>query len=230
MRIHELPTNEQPRERLIALGPDALSDAELLAVLMRTGYQGVSVVQLAQNVLAAEGGLLQLLQLSCSDFCRHKGLGQAKYVMLQASIALARRSIFQRLQRQGLSCVNDVSDYLRIQLACETREVFGVLFLDNGHSLLHFAKLFYGSLTATQVDVAEIMRSALSCRASALILCHNHPSGRVDPSSADDAVTHQIAAAGQMLNIRVLDHVIVGYGALYSYAEHKPEILTGLAK
>jgi len=230
MLIRELPSGEQPREKLIQRGADALSDAELLAVLLRTGYQGVSVVQLAQQLLAEAGGLQPLLQWTRADFCRRKGLGLAKYVQLHAALALARRTIEQQLCRRTLNSPEEVVDYLRLQLAGETREVFGVLYLDNANAMLHFAKLFAGSLNAAQVHVAEVMRSALEQRASALILCHNHPSGKITPSRADDQVTRRIAEAAGMLDIRLLDHVIVGSGKVYSYAANNPRLLQASAQ
>ena len=227
MLIRDLPSSEQPREKLIRHGVESLSDTELLALLLRTGYKGVSVVELARQLLREYGGIQPLLQLPYAKFCAHKGLGKSRYVQLHAAVALARRTIEQQLSKTRVNSPEEVVDYLRLQLAGETREVFAVLYLDNANSMLRFVRLFAGSQSSTEIHPAEIMRTALECRASAMILCHNHPSGNCNPSQADNLATRRIANAAAMLDLRLLDHVIIGSGKVYSYANNNPSLLQG---
>lgn len=220
MVLKDIPAAARPREKLLTLGPASLADAELIALLLRTGLPGTSVLQLAQQLLDAFGGLRGLLQASASDLRRIKGLGPAKRAEISAVMELARRSLAQRLAlRTVLSAPQDVKDYLRLQLAHEEREVFAVMFLDAQNQLLQFEALFRGTLSQTSVYPREVVKRALALQASAVILAHNHPSGVAEPSQADEFVTQALKQALQLVDVRVLDHVVVGGEQAVSFAE-----------
>lgn len=233
MPLKDLPTDAQPREKLLARGPGALSDAELLAILLRTGMAGKGVLQLAQELLGAPrrepgsermgggfGGIAGLLGASADDLRRIKGLGPAKRAELVAVLELARRALAQQLrEREVFDAPQAVHQYLQLHLANRAHEVFAVLFLDSQHRLIAMEELFRGTLTQTSVYPREVVLRALHHQAAALILAHNHPSGSVQASRADEALTQTLKAALALVDVRVLDHIIVAPGATLSMAE-----------
>ncbi len=220
MVLKDLPADARPREKLLARGAGALADAELVALLLRTGLKGVSVLQLAQQLLDACGGVRGLLMAQADDLQRVKGLGPAKRAEIAAVIELARRSLAQQLaERPVLATPAQVKDYLQLQLGGRSAEVFAVLFLDAQQRLLRFEEMFQGTLSQTSVYPREVVKRALECHAGSVILAHNHPSGVAEPSHADLALTRALATALQTVDVRVLDHLVVGHGAVVSFAE-----------
>ena len=221
MPLKDLPPDARPREKLLARGPGALGDAELLALLLRTGIAGTSVLQLAQQLLDQFGGVAGLLHAGADDLKRVKGLGgPAKRAELVAVLELARRALAQQLkERQVFDSPAAVKDYLRLQLAQRAHEVFAVLFLDAQHRMIALEELFRGTLTQTSVYPREVALRALHHHAAAVVLAHNHPSGSVAPSRADEALTQSLKAALALIDVRVVDHVIVAPGAALSMAE-----------
>ncbi|CAB5686128.1 DNA repair protein RadC [Delftia tsuruhatensis] len=222
MAIKDLPAEAKPREKLAARGPSALSDTELLAIVLRTGMAGKGVLQLAQELLElpGQGGLSGLLQAGYADLCHIKGLGPAKRAELLAVLELARRAMAQQLrERPALTSPQAVASYVQMHLAARPHEVFAVLFLDGQHRLIALEEMFRGTLTRTSVYPREVALRALHHHAGAVILAHNHPSGRVEPSAADRAITQSLQAALNLIDIQVLDHLIVAPGAALSMAE-----------
>jgi DNA repair protein RadC len=221
MSFTDLPLEARPREKLMALGPGSLADAELLALLLRTGLPGKNVLQLAQDLLDGFGGINGLLHAGLDDLRRIKGLGgSAKRSNLAAVLELARRAMAQGLkERELFESPDAVKHYVQLQLAARPHEVFAALFLDAQHRLIALEELFRGTLTQTSVYPREVVTRALHHRAAALILAHNHPSGCVEPSRADEALTHTLRAALALIDVRVLDHVIVAPGRALSMAE-----------
>jgi DNA repair protein RadC len=234
MPMKDLPADARPREKLLARGPGALSDSELLALLLRTGTAGRGVLQMAQELLAEPvvgnsgertggfGGISGLLNARLDDLKRVKGMGgDAKRAELAAVLELARRAVAQQLQqREIFSSPGAVKQYLQLTLAGRPHEVFAVLFLDAQNRLVALEELFRGTLTQTSVYPREVVQQALHHRAAAVVLAHNHPSGTVQPSRADEALTQTLKAALALVDVRVLDHVIVAPGAALSMAEH----------
>ena len=222
MPIKDLPLDAQPREKLVQRGAGALSDAELLAIVLRTGMAGKTVLQMADELLnlPGTGGLAGLLAASYKDLSAVKGLGPAKRAELMAVLELARRATAQRLrEREVFASPEAVKHYLQLHLAAKTHEVFAVLFLDSQNRLLALEELFRGTLTQTSVYPREVVLRALHHQAAAVILAHNHPSGSVQPSSADKSLTATLQSALALVDVRVLDHIIVGPGAACSMAE-----------
>lgn len=221
MGLKDLPADARPREKLIARGAAALSDSELLALLLRTGVAGTHVLQLAQQLLDHFGGIAGLLQAGAEDLRRIKGLGgTAKRAELLAVLELSRRALAQQLaQRPLFDAPQAVKDYLRLHLAARPHEVFAVLFLDSQHRLLAMEELFRGTLNQTSVYPREVVQRALHHHAAAVVLAHNHPSGDVEPSRADEALTQTLKAALALVDVRVLDHIVVGPGKALSMAE-----------
>ena len=233
MALKDLPTDAQPREKLLARGPAALADAELLAILLRTGIVGKGVLQMAQELLEPPGvdpdtghitggfgGIAGLLHTSAADLERIKGLGPAKRAELVAVLELARRALAQQLrEREVFDSPNTVKHYLQLHLAAKGHEVFAVLFLDAQNRLLAMEELFRGTLTQTSVYPREVVLRALHHQAAAVVLAHNHPSGSVQPSRADEALTQTLKTTLALVDVRVLDHVIVAPGQALSMAE-----------
>ena len=221
MSLKDLPADARPREKLLARGPGALSDAELLALLLRTGTAGRGVLQMAQEVLQTFGGIAALLHAGADDLKRVKGLGgSAKRAELMAVLELARRALAEQLkERAAFDSATAVKDYLQLHLAARPHEVFAVLFLDAQHKLIALEELFRGTLTQTSVYPREVALRALHHHAAAVILAHNHPSGGVQPSRADEAITQNLKSALALIDVRVLDHVIVAPGQALSMAE-----------
>ena len=220
MLLKDIPPDARPREKLLAHGPAALADAELIALLLRTGLPGVSVLQLAQQVLDSFGGLSGLLHASSDDLKRIKGLGPAKRAEISAVIELARRSLRQQLsERPVFDAPPKVKEYVSLQLAQRGHEVFAVLFLDAQNRLLKLEEMFRGTLTQTSVYPREVVKRALELHAAAVILAHNHPSGAAEPSRADEYLTQTLKSALALVDVRVLDHLVVGQGQVVSFAE-----------
>ena len=223
MPLKDLPPDARPREKLLARGPGALSDAELLALLLRTGLAGKGVLQLAQELLDEQtgfGGMAGLLHATADDLKRIKGLGPAKRAELVAVLELARRAMAEQLkERAALDTPEAVKHYLQLHLGAKKHEVFAVLLLDSQHRLLALEELFRGTLSQTSVYPREVVLRALHHHAAAVVLAHNHPSGTVQPSHADEALTQALKAALALVDVRVLDHVIVAPGQALSMAE-----------
>ncbi len=219
MGIKDLPPGARPREKLLARGPQALSDVELLAILLRTGMAGKNVFELSQELLAANG-IAGLLQATPASLKLVKGLGPAKQAELLAVFEIARRAMLQRLQERAAFHTPDaVKQYLQLQLGHKNHEVFAVLFLDSQNRLLAMEELFRGTLSQTSVYPREVVLRALHHQAAAVVLSHNHPSGSVQPSRADEALTQNLKASLALVDVRVLDHIIVGQGQSLSMAE-----------
>ncbi|HUP09895.1 MAG TPA: DNA repair protein RadC [Caldimonas sp.] len=218
--MKDIPADARPREKLAALGPAALADVELLALLLRTGLAGVSVLALAQQVLETCGGLRGLLHAQPADLARVKGLGPAKRAEIAAVLELARRALAQELATQPVfDAPAKVKDYLRLQLGARPHEVFGVVFLDAQNRLIAFEDMFRGTLTQTSVYPREVVKRALELRAAAVILAHNHPSGAAEPSRADEYLTQTLKSALALVDVRVLDHLVVAHASVVSFAE-----------
>ena len=221
MSIREWPDAERPREKLLTRGAAALSDAELLAIFLRTGVAGSSAVDLARELIKTYGSLRRLFEAEREEFCQGRGLGTAKYVQLQAVLEMSRRYLQADLQRgESIEGVRDPRRYLATQLRHQSEEVFACLFLDNRHRLISFEKLFYGTIDGASVHPRRVVKRALYHNAAAVILAHNHPSGIAEPSRADEQITLRLREALGLIDVRVLDHVIVGDGEhTVSFAE-----------
>lgn len=218
--MKHLPADQRPREKLLARGAAALADAELLALPLRTGYKGRSVVAMADDVLLHCGGFAGLLNTAPDQLKGVKGLGPAKRAELLAVMEMARRALAQQLAAAPVfDSPARVKDYLALQLAGRPHEVFAVLFLDAQHRLLRLEELFHGTLTQTSVYPREVVKRALQLNAGAVVLAHNHPSGVAEPSRADEYLTQTLKTALQLVDVRVLDHVVVGQGQVVSMAE-----------
>lgn len=220
--IREWPEEERPREKMLRDGPAKLSDAELVAILLRSGIKGKGVTSLAQELIIGMGGIRHLLSLTEKDLNSVKGLGPAKKTALLAVAELAKRSL--RAQMIGKNYVRDPSavvDYLYASLRDRKTEVFKVLFLDKGNGILGEEDLFFGTVDEAAVHPREVVRRALEMHATAVILVHNHPSGRIQPSQEDKAVTRKIQEACAAIGIRLLDHLIIGDNAFFSFQEHQ---------
>ena len=219
MRISDWPAAERPRERLLALGPEALGDAELIAIFLRTGVRGKSALDLARDLLARCGGLSQLLGAGrIPDGV--KGLGPAKKAELGAVLELAKRALKEQLRANSvLGSPGAVRDYLRLRIGALEHEVFLALLLDSQHRVLKALELFRGTLTQTSVYPREVVKAALAANAAAVIFAHNHPSGVAQPSQADELLTRQLKEALGVVEIKVLDHFIVAGNQCLSFAE-----------
>ena len=220
MVLKDIPADARPREKLLAQGAAALADAELIALLLRTGLQGVPVLTLAQQMLDRFGGLAGLLHTDAERLKQVKGLGPAKRAEVAAVLELARRAVLEQLsQRPVFETPAQVKHYVQLQLGALAHEVFAVLFLDAQHRLLHYEEMFRGSLTQTSVYPREVVKRALELGAAAVILAHNHPSGAAEPSRADEFLTQTLKSALALVDVRVLDHLVVGQGQAVSFAE-----------
>ncbi|WP_089728912.1 RadC family protein [Candidatus Thiosymbion oneisti] len=220
MSITEWPEEERPREKLLSRGAQALTDAELLAIFLRTGVSGKSAVDLARDLLAELGGLKGLFGADEKGFCRLKGLGKAKYAQLQAMLALSRRYLEEEIKdRDLLTSPETTRAYLKAQLYHHAREVFACVFLDNRHRVIRCEELFQGTIDGANVHPREVVRRALELHASAVIFAHNHPSGVTEASQADLRITQRLKDALALVEVRVLDHFIVGEGDAASLAE-----------
>jgi len=219
MSIAHWPSSERPREKLLSKGAEALSDAELLAIFLRTGCKGKSAVDLARQLLTDFGGLKPMLQASEADFCQHNGLGPAKYTQLQAVLEMAKRHLYEQLSRGDALCSpTETRQFLTAQLASYPHEVFACLFLDNRNRIISFEKMFFGTIDGASVYPREVVRLALKKNAASVIFAHNHPSGVAEPSAADEAITQRLKQALGLVDIRVLDHFVIG-DEVVSFAE-----------
>ncbi len=223
MSITDWPAGERPREKLLERGASALSDAELLAIFLRTGVVGKSAVDLARELLARFGNLTQLFAAGEKEFCAIHGMGQAKYVQLQAVLEMSRRALQEEMQSgDALASPRAVRDYLQLLLRGRQQEVFVVIFLDAQHRVIASEELFHGTLTQTSVYPREVVKRALFHNAAAVILAHNHPSGDNEPSEDDLEITKRIKEAGKIMGVEILDHVIIVKGKKpYSFKESK---------
>ncbi|NOT11743.1 MAG: DNA repair protein RadC [Methylococcaceae bacterium] len=221
MTIKDWPAEDRPREKLLQRGSGALTDAELLAIFLRTGTHGKSAVDLARELLSSFGSLKALLEADQQRFCLANGLGSAKYSQLQAVLEMARRHFKEVLQRgNALTSPEITRAYLSAQLRGYNYEVFACLFLDNQHRVIQFEELFRGTIDGASVYPREVAKQALQHNAAAVIFAHNHPSGICEPSQADRHITDKLKQALALFDIRVLDHFIIGDGEPYSFAEH----------
>ena len=220
MAITDWPADQRPRERLIQLGPRALSDTELLAVFLRVGVSGKSAVDLARDLVGHFGSLNGMFAASLGDFSALHGLGPAKFAQLQAVLELARRAIGETLREgESLCAPAAVRTYLQLLFAHQAHESFVVLFLDVRNRLIATDELFRGTLTHTSVYPREVVKAGLRHNAASVILSHNHPSGNAEPSQADHLLTKALQQALMLIDIRVLDHAIVAGNRFYSFAE-----------
>ena len=220
MAITDWPKQERPREKLASRGAASLSDAELLAIFLRTGVKGKSAVDLARELLTRFGNLTDLFAASESAFCQTAGMGPAKYAQLQAVMEMTRRALHEEIrQRDALTSPQAVRDYLRLNLQSREHEVFATLFLDAQNRVIAVEEMFRGTLTQTSVYPREVVKRALHHNAAAVIFAHNHPSGVAEPSKADELLTQALKQALALVDIKVLDHFIVAVGASISLAE-----------
>jgi DNA repair protein RadC len=214
--ILELPKDERPREKLLIYGASRLTDAELLAIFLRTGVKGKSAITLAQELIDNFGSLPALLTASHSEFCQHLGLGDAKYAQLQAVLEMAKRHYLAEAKMgERVTSTSIAVRLLRKQIQDETRESICGLFLDSKHRVIAAEVLAVGSLREAPIYPRELVRRALAHNAAALILAHNHPSGDPTPSEADISITKQLKTTLQPLDVRLLDHIIIGKGFSY---------------
>jgi DNA repair protein RadC len=220
MILKDLPEDTRPREKLLARGAGALSDAELLALLLRTGLPGKNALQMGQELMNTFGGLAGLLHTTPEALKSIKGLGPAKRAEIVAVLELARRALAEELREKTLfDTPQAVRDYLQLQLGSRLHEVFAVLFLDSQHRLIVLEELFRGTLTQTSVYPREVVIRALALNAASVVLAHNHPSGSATPSRADEALTHNLKSALALVDVRVLDHFVVTSTQAVSMAE-----------
>ena len=220
MSIRDWPASDRPREKLLERGADILTDAELLAIFLRTGLPGRSAVDLARDLLIRFGSLRGLLAASQSDFCAAHGLGQAKYAQLQAVLEMGRRHLDENLrERDSLNDPIAVRRYLQSRLRGLDHEVFAALFLDSQHRLIAYEVLTHGTLDGASIYPREVVKAALRLGAAAVIFAHNHPSGFAEPSAADRVLTDRLRDALSLVDVRVLDHFVIGEGRPVSFAE-----------
>ena len=220
MVLKDIPAGARPREKLLAHGAASLADAELIALLLRTGFKGCSVLQLAQTMLDHFGGMQGLLHARADDLKPIKGLGPAKRAEIAAVVELARRALAQELtHRPVFDAPAKVKSYLQLQLGAREFEVFAVMFLDAHSRLIKLEEMFRGTITQTSVYPREVVKRALDIGAAAVILAHNHPSGAAEPSKADEYLTQTLTSALKLVDVRVLDHFVVGAHDVVSFAE-----------
>ena len=220
MSIAHWPPQERPRERLISEGPGHLTDAELVAILLRTGRPGVSALDLARGLLTRFGGLVGLFHASLDDYRDQPGIGREKYALFQAHRELSQRYMLERIRRTDvLSCSAATREYLRARYRPMKSEVFSCLFLNNQHHIVRMEDLFQGTIDGAAVYPREVVRRCLELNAAAVIFAHNHPSGVAEPSQADIAITRRLKSALDTIDVRVLDHFVVGDPEVVSFAE-----------
>jgi DNA repair protein RadC len=220
MKITDWPKQERPREKLLLKGAATLSDSELLAIFLRTGIKGYSALDLARKLLTEFGSLRRLLGASEHDFCQIKGLGQAKFAQLQASVEMSQRFMAETLiKTDAFSSVEQTQAYLMGKLRDQPHEVFAMLLLDSQHRLIKYRPMFYGTIDSATVYPRVLVQQALIDNAAAVILAHNHPSGIAEPSQADKSITKRVIAAFNLMDIKVLDHFVIGDGIAVSFAQ-----------
>ncbi len=210
-RIKDLDSDDRPRERLAALGPGALSNAELLAILLRTGIKGMNAVQLAQTLLVEIGGLIGIHRLSLPELQEMKGIGFTKAAQIQAAVELGRRlAIVHEEDKPRIQSPQDAANLLLYEMGALEQEHLRVMLLDTRNQVIKFVEVYRGSLNSSVIRVGEVFREAVRRNAAAIIVAHNHPSGDPTPSPEDIAVTRAIVDAGKLLDIEVLDHLVIG--------------------
>jgi len=220
MPISDWPEQERPREKLLSKGAASLSDAELLAIFVRTGRRGKTAIDLSRDLLTEFNGLRGMIEADYSTFCKTRGLGLAKYSQIQAAIELGKRYLEENLGKKDvLSSPNDTKNFLLAQLRAYPHEVFACLFLDNRHQIICFDEMFSGTIDGASVYPREVVKQALARNAAAVIFAHNHPSGIAEPSLADKNITRRLQEALKLVDIRVLDHFIIGDNTAVSFAE-----------
>ncbi len=220
MAISQWPADERPREKLTKNGAGALSDAELLAIFLRTGVKGKSAVDVGRDLLRQFGGLRQVLNAGQTALAGASGLGPAKSAQLMAALELGKRYLAQKLEKEGpLTSPKQAADFLTHQLRDQAREVFAVVYLDTRHQVITYEELFHGTISGATVHPREVVKSALRYNAAAIIIAHNHPSGIAEPSRADATLTARLKEALQMVDIRLLDHLVIGDGEFVSMAD-----------
>lgn len=220
MSILDWPTQERPREKLLQQGPEALSDAELLAIFLRTGIPGKTAVDMARELLIEFQSLRRLFEASAERFCQVPGLGMAKYVQLQAVLEMSKRHFGEALrEKPAFPNSQATKRYLMAALRGYQQEVFACLFLDNQHRMISFEKLFYGTINCVAVHPREVIKKALQHSAAAVIFAHNHPSGMSHPSFEDKAMTKKLVVALELIDVRLIDHFIIGDSVVTSFAE-----------
>lgn len=220
MAIKDWPAQDRPREKLLQRGAEALTDAELLAIFLRSGIAGKSAIDLARDLLDTFGGLPAMFAATQEAFCTGKGLGSAKYAQLQAVLEMGRRYLQKSLtETDALTSPELTRQYLAHRLRGLQHEVFAVMFLDNKHRLIKFEEMFRGTLSGASVYPREVVKAALRHNAAAVIFSHNHPSGVAEPSQDDERITQRLKRALELIDVRVLDHIIIGDGCEVSFAE-----------
>jgi len=220
MAIRDWPETERPREKLLQLGSQSLSNAELVALVLGQGCRDRDAVTVARNAIQHFGTLHGLLSAEVREYCQVSGMGKASYARLQAGLELCRRDLSEALVRgEPMSSAELAAKFLQARLGCYAHEVFACLFLDTRHRVIGFEELFRGTLDGASVHPREVVKRTLAYNAAAVILAHNHPSGVAEPSPADEAITQRLAEALQLIEVRVLDHFIVAPGAWLSFAE-----------
>ena len=220
MSIKHWPEAERPREKLLSQGAQHLSDAELLAIFLRTGIKGRTAVDLARDLLNQFGNLRNLLTANQKKFCNHAGLGTAKFALLQAVLEMAKRHYWQQLERgAALTDPSSAQAFIAAKLRDYPHEVFACLFLDNRHQVICFEEMFRGTIDGASVYPREVLQHCLKHNAAAIILAHNHPSGISEPSTSDRDITQKLTKTLNLVDIRVLDHIIVGDCECYSFAQ-----------
>jgi len=221
MAITDWPADERPREKLLQKGAASLSDAELLAIFLRTGVKGKTAVDLARTLISEFGNLRNIMRADLKNFCLGEGLGAAKYAQLQAVLEMSRRHLQEKINRgEALTSPEDTRRFLHACLADYEHEVFAAIFLDNKHQVISYKELFVGTLDGTSVYPREVVKRTLELNAAAIIFAHNHPSGVSSPSGADKMITRQLIDALSLVDVRVLDHFIIGDDGGFSFAEH----------
>lgn len=219
-KITDMPLEDRPREKLLQRGASALSNAELLAIFLRTGTQGKSALDLANDLLDEFGNLRSLLAADCEQFCQAKGLGSAKYVQLKACVEMSRRYLRECLERgKVLSSPNGTRQFLQAEFRGRNDEVFAAVLLDNKHRVISFEELYQGSIEEESISQREVIERVLKYNAAALILAHNNPFGVAEPSQADISITQELKKVLNLVDVRVLDHFILGNGYCVSIAE-----------
>jgi DNA repair protein RadC len=220
MSIKNWPARERPRERLLENGAASLSDTELLAIVLGTGVKGRSALDLARRLLEEFGNLTRLFSSSLQEFCQQDGLGHAKFVQMQAMLELSRRCMREELEERDVMSSSELTrEYLRARMRHYPHEVFACLYLDNQHRVVRFEELFFGTIDGAAVYPREVVKRCLHNNAAAVIFAHNHPSGVAEPSHADVAITLRLKSALSTIDVRVLDHIIVGSKDVVSLAE-----------
>tara|TARA_R110000824_G_scaffold336_4_gene1948 strand:- start:138 stop:812 length:675 start_codon:yes stop_codon:yes gene_type:complete len=220
MSIREWPEQERPREKLLSKGAANLSDAELLAIFLRTGVKGTSVLDMSRQLLTTFGGIRGILEADAASFCQQHGLGLSKYAQLQAVLELTQRHMLETLSREDVLTSAALSrHYVQSKLRAYHREVFLCLFLDSQHRVIAQEELFQGTIDGAMVHPREVLKRALFHKAAAIIFAHNHPSGVAEPSEADINITRRLKSALNLVDIRTLDHLVVGDGEVTSLAE-----------